>query len=208
FVTHGKKIVAMAFNYHQPHGNTDEPCFFLKPTTTYTTGPDACVECPDGTTVLHEVELGVVVGCRARNIECTDAFDYIAGYCLALDMTAGDLVKTARKNGIPWTAAKSYDTFTPVSEFIPKDAVSDPDNLELCLTVNGEIKQCGSTKDMVLRVSEIVEMVSKVMTLEPGDVILTGTPLGTGPVYPGNVIEATMSEPARGEIATVKVPVV
>ena len=105
-------------------------------------------------------------------------------------MTARNAQNEAKKKGLPWDIAKGFDTFFPMSSLIPKAAIPDPHDAELYLTVNGETRQQGSTNLMIYRIPRIVSDVSKVMTLHPGDVILTGTPAGVGPVVPGDVMRA------------------
>ncbi|KAL2922959.1 putative acylpyruvase FAHD1 mitochondrial [Bienertia sinuspersici] len=111
-------------------------------------------------------------------------------YALGLDMTARELQASIKTAGLPWLLAKGQDTFTPISEMIPKSAVVDPHNLELWLKVNGDIKQKGSTQDMMFKIPFLVSHISSFVTLLEGDVILTGTPEGVGPVKPGEKITA------------------
>lgn len=109
--------------------------FFLKPTSSYIVQGQS-IEIPrECKEIHHEVELGVVIGKRGRDVEEKQALDYVAGYCLALDMTARSLQETAKKAGLPWTRAKGYDTFCPVSRFIHKEEIKDPQNVELWLKV-------------------------------------------------------------------------
>eukprot|EP01122_Echinamoeba_exundans_P013919 TRINITY_DN6178_c0_g1_i1.p1 TRINITY_DN6178_c0_g1~~TRINITY_DN6178_c0_g1_i1.p1 ORF type:complete len:126 (+),score=29.05 TRINITY_DN6178_c0_g1_i1:542-919(+) len=105
-------------------------------------------------------------------------------------MTARDLQDEAKSKGLPWTEAKGYDTFCALGEFVPKDKVPQTNNLGIWLKVDGVEKQHGNTKDMIFNVPFLVSYVSGIMTLEPGDIILTGTPSGVGPVKAGQVITA------------------
>ena len=132
----------------------------------------------------------MVIGKRAKNIKKEQWESYVSGYCLALDMTDRDGQNKAKDSGKPWTQAKGWDTSCPVSEFIPKEKVSDPMNLELWLTVNGTERQRGSTKNMVFGIAELLETVTKIHTLEEGDILITGTPEGVGACKPGDVIKA------------------
>lgn len=111
-------------------------------------------------------------------------------YAVAIDMTARNVQNEAKKKGLPWDIAKGFETFLPMSEVIPKSAISDPHNVELFLQVNGETKQQGSTGLMIYQIPRILSDISKVMTLHPGDVVLTGTPAGVGPVAPGDKMRA------------------
>lgn len=115
--------------------------------------------------------------------------DYVGGYALALDMTSRDLQSAAKKSGHPWSVAKGYDTFCPVSSFIEKEKV-DLSTARLWLKVDGETKQDGRTCDMIFSVPYLISYISSIMTLETGDLILTGTPEGVGPVVPGQIITA------------------
>jgi len=117
---------------------------------------------------------------------------------LAVDMTARNLQDKVRKQGLPWSAAKGFDTFTPIGSMIPKTAVQDPHNLNLSLLINGVTKQAGSTGDMIFRIPRLIEHVSSIMALEEGDLILTGTPSGVVPVVPGDQVECLLAN-AQGE---------
>lgn len=191
----GTKIVAVGKNYRKhvlEMGGKEtpkEPVLFLKPTTSYVEQPHPIV-IPQGIgEVHHELELGVVVGQTAKRVAAADAHQYIVGYLLALDMTARDLQWKAKAEGLPWTVSKGYDTFTPVSPLVPADSVTTTE-LDLWLDVNGERRQECNTGDMVHKIPDLVAHISRIMTLEPGDVILTGTPEGVGPVFPGDTVTA------------------
>ncbi|TFK22965.1 mitochondrial protein [Coprinopsis marcescibilis] len=205
FVQHGKKIIAIGRNYvaHAKElGNATpkEPFFFLKPTSSYVESGGK-VEIPKGVIAHHEVELGLVIGKRGRDISQSSADSYISGYTLAVDMTARNLQDRVKKQGLPWSAAKGFDTFTPIGAFIPKSAISNPDDLRLKLTVNGQVKQDGSTADMLFKIPKLLENVSAIMTLEEGDVVLTGTPSGVGPIVPGDIVECTLSDASGKQLA-------
>jgi acylpyruvate hydrolase len=105
-------------------------------------------------------------------------------------MTARNAQNEAKKKGLPWDIAKGFDTFLPISKIIPKSAIPDPHNVELYLTVNNEHRQRDSTELMLFRIPRLLSEISKVMTLEAGDLVLTGTPKGVGPVVPGDVMRA------------------
>lgn len=137
----------------------------------------------------YEVELGLVINGKGRDIPEHSAMDYVGGYALALDMTSRDLQSAAKKSGHPWSVAKGYDTFCPVSSFVEKEKV-DLSTARLWLKVDGETKQDGRTCDMIFSVPYLISYISSIMTLETGDLILTGTPEGVGPVVPGQIITA------------------
>lgn len=183
------KVVCVGKNY-EDHADEmggkvpEEPLIFLKPSTSVI-GPDTNVVYPrQSQEVHHEAELAVVIGRPARNVEAEDAGSYIFGYTAANDVTARDL---QRKDG-QWARAKGFDTFCPLGPFIETEL--DPtERLAVICRVNGEVRQAGFTSDMVFGVAEIIEYVSAFTTLLPGDVLLTGTPSGVGPVQPGDLME-------------------
>jgi 2-keto-4-pentenoate hydratase/2-oxohepta-3-ene-1,7-dioic acid hydratase in catechol pathway len=183
------KVIAVGRNYidHAEESDVpvpDEPLIFLKPATSVI-GPEADVVYPAiSNEVHHEAELAAVIGRVARHIKAEDASAYIIGYTAANDVTARDL---QRKDG-QWARAKGFDTFCPLGPAIETEL--DPlERLAVICRVNGEVRQAGFTSDMVFGVAEILENVTAVMTLLPGDVILTGTPAGVGKVEPGDVME-------------------
>lgn len=191
----GTKIVAVGRNYaaHAKElGNAvpKEPVLFLKPTSSYLQNGGTIEIPPPLESLDHEVELAVVIGQKARDVSETGAMDFVGGYALALDMTAREIQSSAKSAGLPWTVAKGQDTFTPISAVLPKSMIMDPDNLELWLKVDDEIRQKGSTRDMIFKIPFLISHISSIMTLLEGDVILTGTPPGVGPVRIGQKITA------------------
>eukprot|EP01006_Ploeotia_vitrea_P023590 TRINITY_DN56120_c0_g1_i1.p1 TRINITY_DN56120_c0_g1~~TRINITY_DN56120_c0_g1_i1.p1 ORF type:complete len:236 (+),score=16.12 TRINITY_DN56120_c0_g1_i1:42-749(+) len=186
------KIICVAWNYvaHAAELNNalpSQPTFFLKPPSSLTTS--GVILIPPGTGNLHhEVELGVMIGKRGKNISRANALSHVAGYTVALDMTARDLQSAAKQHGLPWTEAKGYDTFCPVGDIIPAQRVSNPQRLKLYLNVNGREVQRSETSLMVVGVAEQIAHASRIMTLEEGDFLLTGTPAGVGQVHSGAVL--------------------
>jgi 2-keto-4-pentenoate hydratase/2-oxohepta-3-ene-1,7-dioic acid hydratase in catechol pathway len=183
------KIVAVGRNYadHAAElGNElpESPMIFLKPPTSVI-GPHQPIRLPpDSHEVHHEAEMAVVIGRVARNVEIEDAGAYILGYTAANDVTARDLQRTDGQ----WTRAKGFDTFCPLGPAI--DTELDPtEGLSVICRVNGDLRQAGSTSDMVFGVGELIAYITRVMTLLPGDVILTGTPGGVGPIEAGDKVE-------------------
>ena len=201
------KIVCLARTYKK-HAEEmgskmpEEPILFLKPATSVIFDRQSIIIPERTKEVHHEVELGVVIGKKGKNILEEKAGDYILGYLLALDITARDIQQKAKLEGLPWTIAKGFDTFCPISNAVPKEMVPDANNLSLNLKVNGRIRQSSNTRNMIYPVEKIVSFVSKIMTLERGDLILTGTPEGVGPINSGDVIEAEL-----GDICSLKVDV-
>lgn len=195
------KVVCLVGNYAKhraemgqaPDPRGEPPAFFLKPSTALLPGGGDIV-LPQGVgRVEHEVELAVVIGTRGHGIAPARAMDHVLGYAVLLDMTARDLQAEAKRKGLPWDEAKGFDTFAPISKVQPRDKVPDPHSVELTLRVNGQVRQHGSTKAMMWSIPEVLARISKVMTLEPGDVIATGTPEGVGPVVAGDALEAEAS---------------
>lgn len=135
----------------------------------------------------HEIELAVVIGKACDNVDRADALSYVAGYCIGLDITVrGPEERSLRK---------SIDTYTVLGPWLTTaDSIADPANLELSLEVNGEIRQRANTRDLIMGISELIEFASQFYVLQPGDVILTGTPDGVGPIRPGDVIRATIQD--------------
>jgi acylpyruvate hydrolase len=155
FIQTGRKIVAIGRNFSEHAkelGNAvpKAPFFFLKPTSSFIANGQN-IEVPRGCEVHHEVELAVVIGKDGRDIAAKDADQHIAGYTLALDMTARNLQDAAKKQGLPWSAAKGFDTFTPIGDFIPKDQIPDTNNVDLLLKIDGVTKQNGNTRDMIFK---------------------------------------------------------
>jgi len=197
FFKSGKKCVAIGRNYMnhvKELGNAapKEPFFFLKPTSSYLVN-GGTVELPKGENVHHEVELGVIIGTKARDVKAADAMKHVAGYALAIDMTARSLQEQVKKKGLPWSAVKGFDTFCPVSDFIPASDIPDPHNLRLWIKLDGQMKQDSTTGDMIFNIPRLIEHCSSIMTLEEGDLLLTGTPEGVGPVKNGESIEAGLA---------------
>ncbi len=164
-----------------------EPVIFIKPSTTVIGEEDPIILPSQSSNVHHEAELAVVISHLCKNVEVARASEVILGYTIANDVTARDLQQTDGQ----WTRAKSFDTFCPLGPWIETEL--DPTNLAISCEVNGEIKQSGNTSDMVRGAHEMVSWISKVMTLLPGDVILTGTPAGVGPIVNGDMVEVTIA---------------
>ncbi|CAJ1358131.1 unnamed protein product, partial [Effrenium voratum] len=146
------------------------------------------------------VELGVVIGQRCKRVPEEKAMDVVVGYCIALDLTARDLQTAAKDKGLPWSVPKGYDHFTPVGQFIDKTAIPDPHNLELFCEVNGVQRQRGSTGEMIFKLPKLIAHISSIFTLEPGDLILTGTPEGVGPIEAGDKVRAGITGLVESEI--------
>ena len=183
------KIVCVGLNYkdHAAELNMElpeEPVIFIKPPTSVVGHLDDIIYPVSSKQVDYEGELGIVLSKEAKNVKSEDAKDFIGGYTVLNDVTARDL---QRKDG-QWTRAKSFDTFCPIGPCVETDL--DPMNQNISLKLNGKFKQKSNTKNMIFNVYELVEFISNVMTLKPGDVIATGTPPGVGPMNIGDTVEA------------------
>jgi 2-keto-4-pentenoate hydratase/2-oxohepta-3-ene-1,7-dioic acid hydratase in catechol pathway len=187
------KLIAIPVNYRAHEIEMSSPAisrnagFFMKSSSSLCGASDEIV-LPDlpGREIHHEAELAVIIGKRGRHIPVERALDYVFGYACLLDMTVrGKQERTIRK---------SYDTFTPVGPWIvTADEVGSPTDLQVTLRVNGKIRQDANTRDMFMSVAEIIEMCSAVTTLEPGDIIATGTAEGVGPVTHGDTVSIDIS---------------
>lgn len=192
------KVVCIGRNYadHVTELNNvrpKQPFFFLKPASSILLPGEGPVIQPRGVDLHYEVELALIMGKQVKDLEASDeqgALDAIENYALSIDMTARNIQNEAKKKGLPWDIAKGFDTFLPISKLLKKSDIPDPHNIELYLTVNNEIRQKDSTELMLFRIPRILSDISKVMTLNPGDIVITGTPKGVGRVVPGDVMRA------------------
>jgi 2-keto-4-pentenoate hydratase/2-oxohepta-3-ene-1,7-dioic acid hydratase in catechol pathway len=162
------------------------PLIFIKPSTAVI-GPEDKIVLPRGwKRIDYEGELGIVIGKKAKDVPEEKAKDYVLGYTCFNDVSD----RHAQAADGQWTRAKGYDTFAPIGPWIETEA--DPDNLKLETYLNGEMRQSVSTGDLLFGISRLVNFISGVMTLLPGDVIATGTPSGVGPMKPGDIVEVTI----------------
>lgn len=189
------KVLCIGRNYarHAAEMNSpipSEPVVFLKPSTALVESGGTILLPRQSSDVHHEVELVAWIGVGGKHIPTERALEHVAGYAVGLDMTARDIQARAKQAGTPWSVAKGFDTFAPVGAFAPASAVPDPQDLEIRLRVNGDVQQDGRTRRMLFSVAELVSYCSSIFTLEPGDLLFTGTPEGVGPVFSGDVLEA------------------
>ena len=186
------KVVCVGRNFGEHAREMDSdvpesPLIFLKPSTAVI-GPEKPIVIPPvSQEVHHEAEMAVVIGQVARNLAAGDAFRAVLGYTAANDVTARDL---QRRDG-QWTRGKGFDTFCPLGPAIETEFDPLEDHSLEC-RVNGEVRQAGSVRDMIFGVARLIEFISGVMTLLPGDVILTGTPSGVGRLRPGDRVEVSL----------------
>ncbi len=201
------KLVCLARTYRkhaeEMHAEvTKNPLLFLKPASSVIFNGESIIIPKMSNCLHHEVELGVVIGKKCKSVSQKDALNYVIGYLLALDITARDIQSEAKKSGWPWSIAKGFDTFAPISKVVLKEDAPNPNNLDLWLKVNGKIRQSSNTNNMVFSIEKIIEFISEIMTLEPGDLIMTGTPEGVGEIAAGDIVEAGL-----GNICSLKVNV-
>jgi 2-keto-4-pentenoate hydratase/2-oxohepta-3-ene-1,7-dioic acid hydratase in catechol pathway len=190
--TQPTKIVCVGRNYqaHAAELNNPvpkEPLLFLKPPSCLIAHKEA-IEYPTGQSELvhHEGELAIVIGRRAKNVPMAKAFDVVRGYTILNDVTARDL----QRRDVQFTRGKGFDTFGPCGPWIDTDFIPGEQALEV--SVNGEVRQKGLLSDMIFSPADLLARISRIMTLEPGDIISTGTPAGVGALHPGDSVEVSI----------------
>ncbi len=189
------KILCIGRNYAEhikELGNEtpEAPVIFTKPATSVIGDGGTIVIPPYSHDCHHEAELALLIGLEGKAIQPAEAIEYICGYGVAIDLTLRDVQAELKKKGLPWDIAKGFDTACPLSEFVPAAKVKDPQDLQIRLTVNGEVRQDGNTRMMIHPAAEIISYISGIFTLEPGDVILTGTPAGVSRIVSGDRLVA------------------
>ena len=185
------KIICLGRNYldHiRELGNRvpDRAVIFCKPASSIIADGERIEIPPYSDDCHHELELALLIGAAGKNIAEDNALRHVAGYGVALDLTLRDLQAELKEKGLPWEIAKGFDTSCPLSDFVPAEQVDNPNDLTLTLKVNGEVRQQGTTAQMMRPVEQIIAEVSKFYRLEPGDVILTGTPAGVSRIQSGD----------------------
>ena len=185
------KIICLGRNYaeHARERNVDVPeiplIFFKPPSAIIGNGSKILIP-PQSNQVEHEAELAIVIGKPGRWIQPGDAMQHVLGYTIANDVTARDLQNGDKQ----WTRGKGFDTFCPIGPWIETDL--DPADVLITCRLNGELRQMASTREMIFTIPMIVAFISSVMTLEPGDLILTGTPAGVGALNVGDLVEISI----------------
>ena len=201
------KILCIGRNYSEhikELGNAapEAPVIFIKPASSVIGEGEAIVIPPYSNDCHHEVELALLIGRKGKDIPVDRAMEHIIGYGVGIDLTLRDVQGELKKKGLPWEIAKGFDTACPLSSFVEASGVADPQNLRIRMTVNGKIRQDGNTSEMIHRIPAIISHMSGSFTLDPGDVILTGTPAGVGRIVPGDHLVAEISG-----VATLRVSV-
>ncbi|MGD9488371.1 MAG: fumarylacetoacetate hydrolase family protein [Calditrichaceae bacterium] len=193
------KIIGVGRNYSEHikemrSEKTTDPVLFIKPVSALCDMMSPLLLPKKYGSVHHEIELAVCIGKSGSEIRIEDAFESVAGFGLALDLTLRDLQADAKKAGLPWAVAKGFNNSCPVSVFVPAEDIADVNNLNLLLKVNGEERQKGNTGQMLFKLDVLISYISRFFRLEEGDIILTGTPSGVGPLQEGDKIEATIDQ--------------
>lgn len=182
----------------------DKPMVFLKPASSIIFDGGTIQLPAQSQNVHHEVELVAAIGKGGKNISKADALDHVAGYGVGIDVTARDIQQQAKEKRHPWTVAKGFDTFAPISKFIPAGEIQDPQNIELGISVNGTQRQHDNTSLMIFPVAELISYLSEIFTLHHGDLIFTGTPKGVSQINSGDQIEASLGHSLASLSVSVK----
>jgi 2-keto-4-pentenoate hydratase/2-oxohepta-3-ene-1,7-dioic acid hydratase in catechol pathway len=192
------KIICLARTYRKhalemKSSPPPNPIVFLKPASAVIFSGES-IRIPDQSTcVHHEVEVGIVIGKKARNISKQHALDIVVGYLVGLDITARDIQAQAKKEGWPWSIAKGFDTFAPISNVVSSKHISEPNDISFRLWVNSVLRQQGNTSQMIWDFETLISYISSIMTLESGDLILTGTPEGVSEIQAKDKIKAELT---------------
>ncbi|XP_058823849.1 acylpyruvase FAHD1, mitochondrial [Topomyia yanbarensis] len=200
FIKSTRKIIGAGVNYKEILRQTNaakpaNPVIFFKPISTLISSNEGVIKIPKVFgSINYEAELGVIIGKSCKNISTDQAMSYVAGYCLALDMTGMDFIVDARSKGLPWCLGKGFDTSTPVSRFISPEELGDPTDVRVWCKVNEQMKQDDTTRNLIFTIAELIAFTSKYMSLEKNDLILTGTPAGAGPVKNGDILECGLGD--------------
>ncbi len=177
----------------------EEPVVFIKPWSSLV-APEETVKIPrHGSQLHHEVEVVFKIGAEGQGIPESEAFDYIDGVTLGLDLTLRDVQSRLKKSGYPWELAKAFEQSAPLGEYVPLQKIRDPQNLDFSCSVNGQVRQKGNTAEMIFSLPKLVSFLSSVWCLRPGDLIFTGTPSGVGILGSGD--SATIASPEIGEFS-------
>jgi 2-keto-4-pentenoate hydratase/2-oxohepta-3-ene-1,7-dioic acid hydratase in catechol pathway len=192
-----KSIYCIGRNYseHAKELNNpvpDSPIVFLKPQSSICYDGDQIKLPAQSKDVHHEVELVIAISKKGKDISEEHALDYIHGAGVGIDFTARDIQQKAKEKGHPWSVAKGFDTFAPISKFIQLDKLPNLDNLGIELLVNDQIRQSGNSSQMIFSVPYLISYLSQIFTLYPGDLIFTGTPSGVSSIKKGDVIHASL----------------
>lgn len=202
-ITNPSKIICTVDNYpaHAAEDATEifpKPIFFMKPNSVLLGSRHTVLLPVHSSRVDHELELAIIIGKTCRHVSSRDALSYVFGYSIFLDMSARDF----RTIPYSWFSMKGWDTFGPLGPYIVTgDEIGDPQNLDLKLWVNGNQRMIGNTRDMIFSIGELIESISEVTTLLPGDIIATGTIEGIAPVFEGDIVIAQIQNIGKLEVS-------
>lgn len=172
----------------------ESPIIFIKPGTTLVQD-GGFIDLPAMSNEVHyETEVVALIGRSGKNISVEEALAYVRGYGIGIDVTARDIQERAKQKSHPWTIAKGFDTFAPISAFVNAAQIPDPQNIHFKLEINGKIRQNGNTKMMLVPVAQLISFLSSIFTLTPGDLVFSGTPEGVGRLHEGDVLAATLGD--------------
>lgn len=193
------KVVCVGRNYadHAKElGNEvpDAPILFIKPSTSVVALEDGFTIPSDQGSVHHEAEIALLISKQTKNISSDQAWEHISHVGLALDLTLRDVQSKLKEKSHPWEIAKAFDGACPLSKWIEKDKILNQDSIAIQLGKNGELKQNGNSTQMITSIPDLVAYMSNIFTLMPGDVILTGTPAGVGPLDKGDELRAILDD--------------
>jgi len=180
------------------------PVIFMKPASAVIGDGEHVVIPAYSDNCHHEAELALLVGRKCRNISEAEATSCLAGYGVAIDLTLRDVQDQLKKKGLPWDIAKGFDTACPLSAFTHAVQIADPQDLTVTMKVNGELRQSGSTSLMIHSAAQIISHLSSIFTLEPGDIILTGTPAGVSRIMAGDRLSAEIKGVGKIEVSVAK----
>jgi len=195
---HVKTIYCIGRNYaeHAKELNNPvptSPIVFLKPQSAICYNGDTIIIPQQSNDVHHEAEIVVCISKSGKNISELDAPSYIAGIGVGIDFTARDIQQKAKEEGHPWAIAKGFDTFAPISNFIPIKDIPNAQDISLQLLVNEEIRQSGNSSQMIYSINTLISYLSNIFTLHQGDLIFTGTPSGVSSIKSGDSITASLN---------------
>lgn len=188
----GRNYAAHAAELNNPIPKA--PLIFLKPASSIIYDRQY-IELPEISREVHyEVEVLVAIGKEGKNIAPKNAADYIAGYGIGIDITARDIQQKAKEKSHPWTIAKGFDTFAPISAFVKAEQMTNPADISFTLSVNKRLCQKGNTSQMLFPIPKLIAYLSTIFTLSPGDILFTGTPEGVGKIGPGDELTAVLGD--------------
>lgn len=180
------------------------PLVFLKPLGTICYN-NAEISLPTQSNEIHyEAEIVVAITKSGKNIPQEDAIKFAGGYGIGIDFTARDIQRLSKKQGHPWSIAKGFDQFAPISTFIPASEIENPGDLDIKLFQNGFVKQHGNSSEMIFPIPNLISFLSQIYTLYPGDLIFTGTPEGVDQVKSGDVLEVLFNNSAQSLKVNIK----